>query len=60
MYSLGFAIAFRSWSGLVFMIPLNYISLRRINILEKIYAEHYKLARELRCQMSKRIIPFVY
>jgi protein-S-isoprenylcysteine O-methyltransferase Ste14 len=60
LYSLGFALAFRSWPGLVFMVPLIYISLRRVNIWEKTYAERYKQVWAVRCQTSKRVIPFLY
>jgi protein-S-isoprenylcysteine O-methyltransferase Ste14 len=60
LYSFGFALAFRSWLGLALMVPLIYISLRRIGILEKTYAERYQRVWAVRCQASWRIIPFVY
>jgi protein-S-isoprenylcysteine O-methyltransferase Ste14 len=59
-YGLGFALAFRSWVGLVFVLPLTWMLYRRISEWEKLYAERYKKAWALRCQGSKRIIPFLY
>jgi protein-S-isoprenylcysteine O-methyltransferase Ste14 len=58
--SLGFTLAFRSWMGLALIVPLIYIIIRRINQWEKIYAECYGRDWALRCQASKRIIPFLY
>jgi protein-S-isoprenylcysteine O-methyltransferase Ste14 len=60
LYSLGFAIMFQSWLGLVLMIPLMIIFARRINILERANAERYPKVWLERCQTSRRIIPFVY
>jgi protein-S-isoprenylcysteine O-methyltransferase Ste14 len=59
-YGLGFALTFRSWVGLAFIIPLIYIIFRRISIWEKMNAVRYKKVWALRCHVSKRIIPFLY
>ncbi|RPH61840.1 MAG: hypothetical protein EHM81_03415 [Chloroflexi bacterium] len=57
---LGFALSFRSWTGLVFLVALIGIIIRRINLWEKMYAQRYQHAWALRCQASKRILPFLY
>ena len=59
-YSLGFGLAFRSWTGLIFLIVLIGTIIRRINLWEKMYAARYKQVWALRCQTSKRLIPFLY
>jgi protein-S-isoprenylcysteine O-methyltransferase Ste14 len=59
-YSLGFALAFRSWVGLALLVPLIGIIIRRINMWEKMYAVRHKQVWGLRCQTSKRILPFLY
>lgn len=60
LYSLGFVLIFRSWLGIVLMIPLLGNILNRIDSLEKIFAEQYKKIWALRCHNSKRLIPFLY
>jgi protein-S-isoprenylcysteine O-methyltransferase Ste14 len=59
-FSLGFALAFRSWVGLVLLIPLTYIILRRVSLWDQMYAERYKSIWVVRSQTSKRLIPFLY
>lgn len=59
-YSLGFSLAFRSWVGLVFLIPLVWMLSRRITEWEKRYAVRYNKIWALRCHVSKRVIPFIY
>jgi protein-S-isoprenylcysteine O-methyltransferase Ste14 len=59
-YSLGFALAFRSWVGLFFLIPLTILILRRVNLWDQTYAARYKHLWALRSQNSKRLIPFLY
>jgi protein-S-isoprenylcysteine O-methyltransferase Ste14 len=59
-YSLGFVLAFRSWTGLAFLIALIGIILRRIHLWEKMYAARYKQVWAVHRQTSKRIIPFLY
>jgi protein-S-isoprenylcysteine O-methyltransferase Ste14 len=59
-YSLGFVLAFRSWIGLVFLIPLAGIIFRRINLWDQMYANRYKHIWVLRSQTSKRLIPLLY
>ena len=60
LYSLGFAIAFRSWVGLALMIPLIAVVVNRTDKLDKGFAEQYRVAWPLRSYRSKRIIPFLY
>lgn len=60
IYSLGFALMFRSWVGLFLMIPMILGILNRINSLEKIFAEKYKRVWPLRRHTSKKLIPFLY
>jgi len=60
IYCLGFALMFRSWVGLVLLIPLTAGFLHRIKNMEKDFAEQYKQAWALRCQTSKRLFPFIY
>jgi protein-S-isoprenylcysteine O-methyltransferase Ste14 len=60
LYCLGFAILFRSWVGLVLIIPLIGGIINRINNLEKIFEVRYKNIWPLRRHTSKRLIPYVY
>lgn len=60
LYSLGFAIAFRSWIGLALMVPLIAVVVNRIDKLDKGFAEQYRVAWPLRSYRSKRIFPFLY
>jgi protein-S-isoprenylcysteine O-methyltransferase Ste14 len=59
-YCLGFAILFRSWIGLVLIIPLIGGIINRINNLEKIFEVQYKNIWPLRRHTSKRLIPYLY
>ncbi|HLO33227.1 MAG TPA: hypothetical protein VK249_29030 [Anaerolineales bacterium] len=59
-YSLGFALLFRSWTGIALMIPLLGGIVSRINNLEKIFAVQYKKIWPLRRHTSKRLIPYLY
>ena len=60
LYCLGFAILFRSWIGLMLIIPLIGGIINRINNLEKIFEIQYKKIWPLRRHTSKRIIPYLY
>lgn len=60
LYALGFALAFRSWAGLVFLLPLIAMLFRRLNEWEALNAKRYGQAWTLRCQMSKRVIPYIF
>jgi protein-S-isoprenylcysteine O-methyltransferase Ste14 len=60
LYCLGFAILFRSWIGLVLIIPLVGGIINRINNLEKVFEVQYKKIWPLRRHTSKRLIPFLY
>lgn len=60
LYCLGFAILFRSWIGLILIIPLIGGIINRINNLEKIFEVQYKNIWPLRRHTSKRIIPYLY
>ena len=60
IYCLGVVLMFRSWAGLVLMIPLFGGIINRINSLEKIFAEKYKRVWPLRRHTSKKFIPFLY
>lgn len=60
IYCLGFALAFRSWAGLVLLIPLTAGFMHRINAQEKNFAEQYKQVWLKRQHTSKRLFPFVY
>ncbi|RPH61446.1 MAG: hypothetical protein EHM81_04235 [Chloroflexi bacterium] len=59
-YGLGFALAFRSWTGLAIFVPLLVTIARRASLWDKDYAARYKKAWDLRARESKRIIPFLY
>ncbi len=59
-YCLGFSILFRSWIGVVLIIPLIGGIINRINNLEKIFEVQYKSIWPLRRHTSKRIIPYLY
>jgi protein-S-isoprenylcysteine O-methyltransferase Ste14 len=60
LYCLGFAILFRSWIGLILILPLIGGIINRINNMEKIFAVQYKTIWPLRRHTSKRIIPYLY
>lgn len=60
LYCLGFAILFRSWVGLILIVPLISGIINRINNLEKIFAIQYKQIWPLRRHTSKRLIPYLY
>lgn len=59
-FSLGFAIAFRSWIGLALLVPLIAVVVNRTGKLDRGFAEKYRVAWPLRSYRSKRIIPFLY
>jgi protein-S-isoprenylcysteine O-methyltransferase Ste14 len=59
-YCLGFALMFRSWVGLVLMLPLFWGIVNRIDSTEKIFEQRYKRTWALRRHASKRIIPYLY
>lgn len=60
IYCLGFALTFRSWVGLVLLIPLTAGFIHRIKNMEMDFAEQYKQAWSLRRHTSKRLFPFLY
>jgi protein-S-isoprenylcysteine O-methyltransferase Ste14 len=60
LYTLGFALAFRSWVGLVFLLPLTWIILRRARLWDQTFAARHPQAWAARSQTSKRLIPFLY
>ena len=59
-YCVGFAILFRSWIGLVLIVPLIGGIINRINNVEKVFEVQYKKIWPLRRHTSKRIIPYLY
>ncbi len=59
-YCLGFALMFRSWTGLVLMLPLIWGIINRINNMEKIFETRYSRNWPIRRHTSKRLIPYVY
>jgi protein-S-isoprenylcysteine O-methyltransferase Ste14 len=60
IYCLGFSLAFRSWVGLVLLIPLTIGFIHRIKNMERDFAERYKPIWPLRRHTSKRLFPFLY
>lgn len=60
IYSLGFALAFRSWTGLVLLIPLIAGFMHRIKNTEKDLAERYTQFWAVRRHTSNRLFPFLY
>ena len=60
LYCFGLSILFRSWIGLVLIIPLIGGIINRINSMEKIFETQYKNIWPLRRHTSKRIIPYLY
>jgi protein-S-isoprenylcysteine O-methyltransferase Ste14 len=60
IYSLGFAVIFRSWTGLALLAPLTAGFIHRANNMERDFAEQYKKNWPLRRNTSKRIFPFLY
>ena len=59
-YCLGFTFMFRSWVGLVLMLPLIWGIINRINNIEKVFEVRYKKVWAMRRHSSKRIIPYLY
>jgi len=59
-YCLGFTLMFRSWVGLVLMLPLIWGIINRINNVEKVFEVRYKKIWAIRRHTSKRIIPYLY
>lgn len=59
-YCLGSTLIFRSWVGLVLLVPLSTSIIARMNELERTYADLYSRVWPMRTHTSKRIIPFVY
>jgi protein-S-isoprenylcysteine O-methyltransferase Ste14 len=60
VYALGVSILFRSWIGLVMLLPLVGAIVNRVNNLDRMYAEQYKRIWPLRRHTSKRLIPYLY
>ena len=60
IYCLGFALTFRSWVGLVLLIPLTAGFIHRIKNMERDLAVQYKQVWSLRRHTSKRLFPFLY
>jgi protein-S-isoprenylcysteine O-methyltransferase Ste14 len=60
LYCLGFALMFRSWVGLVLMLPLIWGIINRIHSMEKVFEVRYKKVWAIRRHASKRIIPYLY
>lgn len=60
IYCLGFAILFRSWLGLILIIPLIGGIINRINNMERVFAVEYKRNWALRKLHSKRLVPYLY
>ena len=60
IYCLGFTLTFRSWIGLVLLIPLTAGFLHRIKNMERDLAVQYKQVWSLRRHTSKRLFPFLY
>jgi protein-S-isoprenylcysteine O-methyltransferase Ste14 len=60
IYCLGFALTFRSWVGLVLLIPLTAGFIHRIKNMEMDLAVQYKQVWSLRRHTSKRLFPFLY
>lgn len=56
----GATLVFRSWVGLVFLLPLLWVIFRRAQIWDEALIRDYKQNGVTRCQTSKRVIPFVY
>jgi protein-S-isoprenylcysteine O-methyltransferase Ste14 len=59
-YHLGFTLAFHSWVGLAFTLPIVYTVIRRVNIWEREFSVQYPKEWRLREMTSKRFIPFLY
>jgi protein-S-isoprenylcysteine O-methyltransferase Ste14 len=60
IYCLGFSLTFRSWVGLVLLIPLTAGFIHRVKNMERDLAEQYKQVWPLRRHTSKRLFPFLY
>ena len=59
-YCLGFTLMFRSWAGLVLLLPLIWGIINRIENMEKIFEVRYRKIWPMRRHTSKRFIPFLY
>jgi len=59
-FHVGFTLAFRSWVGVFFTIPILYTLIRRVNIWEQEYAIEFKSTWAERQRKSKRVIPHLY
>jgi len=60
IYCLGFVLMFRSWVGLVLMLPLMLGIINRIRSMEKVFEVRYKRIWAMRRHTSKRFIPYLY
>lgn len=59
LYGLGVAMLFRSWIGLILLLPLIAAVMYRIRLLERLYADEYPRDWPRRSHTSKRLIPFL-
>lgn len=59
-FCLGFVFMFRSWVGLVLMLPLIWGIINRINNMEKVFEVRYKRIWAIRRHSSRRLIPYLY
>ena len=57
---VGFVLVFRSWVGLVFLLPLLWVIFRRARIWDQELIHDYPPRGATRCQTSKSLIPFIY
>jgi protein-S-isoprenylcysteine O-methyltransferase Ste14 len=60
LHCLGVALIFRSWAGLVMLVPLIASILNLTGVMEKFFSrQYYKIWGE-RSHSSKKLLPFIY
>jgi protein-S-isoprenylcysteine O-methyltransferase Ste14 len=57
---LGIALIFRSWAGLVMLLPLVASILNLTGVMEKFFSKQYYRVWGARAYTSKKLLPFIY
>ena len=56
----GAVLIFRSWAGLVLLLPELASILRQISVMERIFSNQYRQAWHARSRSSKKLLPFLF
>lgn len=57
---VGAVFIFRSWAGLVLLIPEFASILNQVNVMERVFSSQYQKVWYARCQTSKKLLPFIF